>query len=81
MSKRLQVLFEEREYKAFQRLAKNQGLSLGEWVRLALRDVANRLSTKSPQSKLKNIRKSAKQSYPSGDIDEILSQIESGYTT
>jgi predicted HicB family RNase H-like nuclease len=35
--KRMQVLFEETEYRRIVRLAKRQGMTLAEWVRQTLR--------------------------------------------
>ena len=37
MPKRLQVLLDEEEYKEIQRVARNQRVTLAEWVRQALR--------------------------------------------
>jgi predicted transcriptional regulator len=40
MSKRLQVLLDERELKALQRIARRKGTTAAEWVRQALRAAA-----------------------------------------
>ncbi len=79
MSKRLQVLIEPREYKTFQMLAKEAGLSLGEWVRQALRRLTLTHSQKSVQQKLDHIRKYSRYNFPTGDIEQILAEIEKGY--
>jgi hypothetical protein len=79
MSKRLQVLFELKEYKTLQQLAREAGLSLGEWVRQTLRRATEGSSLKSPQEKLKNIRRFSKMNGPTGDIGQVLKEIESGY--
>ena len=79
MSKRLQVLFEPKEYKTLQLLAREAGLSLGEWVRQALRRAADTSSVKTPQQKLKGIRRFSQLNGPTGDIEQILKEIESGY--
>ena len=60
-------------------MAREAGLSLGEWVRQALRQTGATLSSKSPRRKLENIRRSAAHRAPSGDMDQILSEIEKGY--
>lgn len=75
----MQVLFQPREYKTFQHLAKEMGLSLGEWVRQALRFQAAAVSFKSATVKIKNIRKACRYSFPTGEIDQLLSEIEKGY--
>jgi hypothetical protein len=79
MSKRLQVLIEPKEYKTFQQLAKEVGLSLGEWVRQALRRVASTTSRKSAEQKLAHIHKYSQYNAPTGDIEQILAEIEKGY--
>jgi hypothetical protein len=78
MSKRLQVILDVREYKSFQQVAREAGLSLGEWVRQALRRTAEGFSRKRPQAKLKAIAKAQRHRFPTGDIDQILSEIERG---
>ncbi len=80
MSKRLQVLLPPKEYQSFRQIAREAGLSLGEWVRQALREIAGRSSRRSPQAKLKSIRHSSKFSGPTADIDQMLSEIEQGYS-
>lgn len=78
MRKRLQVLLAPREYKSFQQAAKEAGLSLGEWVRQVLRRAAEGISRKSPREKLEGIRKASQLNCPTGDIEQILSEIEKG---
>ncbi|QQR80109.1 MAG: antitoxin [Deltaproteobacteria bacterium] len=79
MSQRLQVLLPAQEYKQFRKVSKEQGLSLGEWVRVTLRQAVSRLSSQPADKKLEAIRKASRFSYPSGDIDQMLSEIEKGY--
>ncbi|MBI3541538.1 MAG: antitoxin [Deltaproteobacteria bacterium] len=79
MSKRLQVLLDARDYRSFQQMAKGAGLSLGEWVRQALRRIGENTTTRSPHNKLENIRKASRFHYPTGDIETILHEIEKGY--
>ena len=79
MSKRLQVLLEPKEYKSFQQLACEAGLSLGQWVREALRKVAVGSPQKSPREKIASIRRFSQYRSPSGPIEKILVEIEKGY--
>ena len=79
MSKRLQVLIEPREYLTFRRIAREAGVSLGEWVRLALRRSAERASPRPAEEKLRRLRTASRHAFPSGDIDTMLQQIEQGY--
>lgn len=78
MSKRLQVILDVREYRSFQQIARETGLSLGEWVRQAMRRMAEGVSRKRPHSKLKVIAKASRHHFPTGDIEDILSEIERG---
>lgn len=80
MSKRLQVLINPQEYKTYQFQAKKLGLSLGEWVRNALKETINEISPHNKtQQKIKNLRKSIAHHYPTADIDQMLQEIEKGY--
>lgn len=79
MSKRLQVLLEYKEYRTFQQMAREAGLSLGEWVRQALRRMAGSRSRKSPQEKMEAIRRAMRYNGPTCDIEQMLQEIEQGY--
>lgn len=70
---------EPREYKQFQSLAEARGLSLGEWVRQTLRRFALSASAKGPQAKINSIRRASQLHYPSGEMEQILADIEKGY--
>jgi hypothetical protein len=79
VSKRLQVILQDPEYREIQKMARSRRMSLAEWVRQAL-DMARR---KEPMGgaakKLEVIRAAAQHDYPSGDIDTMLAEIEKGY--
>jgi hypothetical protein len=78
MSKRLQVVMPEGELRSYERLARAEGISLSDWVRRALRQA--RLPPRAaPEKRLTAIRLAAKHSFPSGDIDDMLVEIERGY--
>lgn len=81
MSKRLQVLLDPTEYKSFQKLAKESGMALGEWVRQALRRASASFSEKKPCQKLKNIRQASQHRCATGDMEQILAEIEKGYVS
>lgn len=78
MSKRLQVIIDVHEYKSFQQIARDAGMNLGEWVRQALRRTAEWSSHKKPQSKLKAITRASRHRFPTGDIEDLLAEIETG---
>lgn len=52
MSKRLQVLLSEREMEDIQRIAQQERLTVGEWVRRALREAHEQRSMQNPEIKL-----------------------------
>jgi len=79
MSKRLQVLFPNDEYAELKRRARKARQSLGEWVRSALRRVADSESAKQPEEKMRFIGKAFDEAAPIAEIDELERQIESGY--
>jgi hypothetical protein len=79
MSKRLQVLLPEREMSEIQRLAKREGLTVGEWVRRTLREARAGRPVIEPETKLKAVRQGAKYSFPTADLEQMVSEIELGY--
>ena len=80
MAKRLQVILQDPEYREIQRMAKTRRMSLAEWVRQAL-DAARRQEPIGDVSKkLEAIRAAAKLEFPAGDIEDMLAEIEQGYS-
>ncbi len=79
MSKRLQVLLPDQELTEIQRFARRERVTVGEWVRRALREARTRQPVNDPEAKLKAVRKAARYSFPTADIEEMLSEIEQGY--
>lgn len=53
-------------------------MSVGEWVRTALREVRMRQPVSDPGIKLKAARRRAGYSLPPADIDQMLGEIERG---
>lgn len=78
MSKRLQVLLEETELLEIQRIAKQNGMTVAEWVRQALRAARQRLPAMETMKKLETVRAAAQHEYPTADIDRMLAEIEHG---
>lgn len=79
MSKRLQVLLPDQEMSDIQRLAKREHLTVGEWVRRVLREARAGRPTVEPETKLKAVRRAAKHSFPTADVQQMLKEIERGY--
>jgi hypothetical protein len=79
MSKRLQVILKDPEYREIQRVARSRRMSIAEWVRQALNLARRGEATGSLAKKLETVRRAAIYAYPVGDIDRMLAEIEAGY--
>ena len=80
MSKRLQVILDDEELLEIQRLAAIKQMTVAEWVRQTLRAARRGESSGDPTKKLAAIRAAARNSFPTADVEEMLEQIQSGYT-
>jgi len=80
MRKRLQVILDDEELLEIQRIAELKQMTVAEWVRQTLRAARKGESSGDPTSKLAAIRAAARNSFPTADVDEMLEQIETGYT-
>ena len=79
MSKRLQVLFDEAEWREIRRTARVQRMTVAEWVRQALRAARQQRSSKEAQAKIAAVRSAMRQAHPTADIDQMNADIERGY--
>jgi hypothetical protein len=79
MSKRLQVLLPDQEMAAIQRLARQENLTVGEWVRRVLREAREQKPSSDREAKLKAVRRGSEFSFPTADMEQMLSEIEQGY--
>jgi hypothetical protein len=67
------------DYRAIKRAARSRQMSIAEWVQQAL-DLAHRREPVGwVGKKLEVIRAAARGDYPTGDIDRMLAEIETGY--
>jgi hypothetical protein len=80
MSKRLQVLFEDAEMEELREVASRRRMPVSEWVRNALRDARRREPQRDLGSQIRAVRAAAEYQFPTGDIDQVLAQIELGYS-
>lgn len=80
MSKRLQVILRDPEYREIQRAARSRRMSIAEWVRQALALARTRESPADLGKKLAVVRAAARHEFPAGEIDVMLAEIESGYS-
>ncbi len=79
MSKRMQVLIEETEYRRIQRIARQRGMTLAEWVRQALRGACREQPLGDRDKKLAVVREAVTHGDPTADVEQMLDEIESGY--
>ena len=79
MSKRLQVILKDPEYREVQRAARTRGMSVAEWVRQALSMARRSEPSGGVAKKLEVIRMAARLEYPTADINRMLAEIERGY--
>ena len=81
MSKRLQVIVQDPEYRDIQRAARLRRMSIAEWVRQALVQARRSEPSRELASKLEVIRAAARMDFPTADIDRMLDEIEQGYAS
>jgi len=79
MSKRLQVLLDEAEYREIRKLAGQRHETVAAWVRDALRAARSRQPLRPTEDKLRVVRAAAGHAYPTADVDQMLAEIERGY--
>lgn len=79
MTKRLQVLIDDPEWREIQRAARARRITIAEWVRQALRAARKQQPTGDLDRKLNAIRAGARRAFPTGDIEQMLEEIDRGY--
>jgi hypothetical protein len=80
VAKRLQVILKDPEYREIQRAARSRHMSIAAWVRQALALARRREPLTDVSKKLQAIRTAVQHDFPTADIDQMLAEIESGYT-
>ncbi len=79
MTTRLQVLLEDDEIAEIRVVAKRHRMTVAEWVRQALRSARRAESSADPDKKIAAVREAARGEYPTGDIQQMLTEIEGQY--
>ena len=79
MSTPLQVVQDDEELAAIQRVARKHHMTTSEWVRQALRKAQRTEPRGDPKKKLAVVRAAAEHTFPAGDVDQMLEEIERGY--
>jgi len=79
MSTRLQVVLDESELEEIRRVAARKRMTVAEWVRQSLRAARAEEPSHSKEAKLRVLATARLNSFPSGDIGNMLTEIEAGY--
>jgi hypothetical protein len=79
MTKRLQVLLEDDEIAKVREAARHRQLTTAEWVRQSLRSTLEDERSPDVSDKLEALALASRYSFPTGDIDQMLAEIETGY--
>jgi hypothetical protein len=74
------VRYADEEMKEIRRIARRRRMTVAEWVRGALRAAKAEEPAADPLRKLQVLRASVEHSFPTADIEEMLAQIERGYS-
>ena len=80
MTKRLQLILQDKDYREIQSVARSRHMTVGGWVRRALERARRREPIGDVEKKLSIIRAAAKCNSPAVDIDDMLDEIERGHT-
>lgn len=78
MSKRLQVVMPDEEYEAVADLARREGKPVARVVRDSLRRTVAEEQHVSPEERIAAVLRFARFAGPTGDIDQLLAEIERG---
>jgi hypothetical protein len=75
----MQVLLSDAEYEQLRVTAQASNVSVGEWVRRAIRTSMAEPQTRHIEAKLAAVREALSYYGPTGDIEQMNSEIELGY--
>ena len=80
MSTRLQVVLDDDELTTIRKIAKAHHLTVSDWVRQSLRAAQREYPLSDAGRKVQAVREAAGHSYPTADIDDMVREIEQGYS-
>ena len=79
MSKRLQVILGDEDFEQLRAVARQEGITVSEWVRRSLRQAGRSSAAGDLDTKLAVLRAGMRHAFPTADIEEMLGDIERGY--
>lgn len=68
------------EAEALRLAAAREGVTVSEWVRRSLREAGRSRASGDVEQRLATIRAAYEHSFPTADIEDMLAEIERGYT-
>ena len=74
-------MLDDGEYRELQKTARKSDMTVSQWVRAAIAAMRNSQPHYETRHKLAAVREAVTHSYPSGDISQMLDEIESGYSS
>ena len=80
MSKRLQVVMDERDLRDVQQAARAHRMTVAEWVRQVLKVACATQPRYDSKQKLAALQAAMKHEFPAPEIGQMLKEIERGYT-
>lgn len=81
MSKRLQVIVEDLEYRDLMKAARRRGMTVSQFVRESIRAMRKQEPSVDAGRKLMVVREAVHHAYPAPDVDQMLAEIERGYAS
>jgi len=79
MQRPLKVLLDDAEIEEIREVARRSRMTVDEWIRRALLEARRSHPRGSAEAKLRAVRTAAEQEFPTGDIGQMLGEIEQGY--
>jgi hypothetical protein len=79
VTKRLQVLLDEAEWRELRRVARARRMTVAAWVRETLRSARRREPQGDTSAKIEAVRTAARHAFPTANIDRMVREIEQGY--
>jgi predicted DNA-binding ribbon-helix-helix protein len=79
MQQTLRIFLEEAEIEEIREIARRNHMTLDEWIHRVLQEARKSHPGRSTETKLRAVRAAVGQGLPTGDIDQMLREIEQGY--
>ena len=78
MSTHLQLVVSKKELEELKAIAQEEGLTVSEWVRRAVRTARSYRPKQNQATKLRAMQNIARYNTPTADVEQILTEIDAG---